>query len=41
MDLSSYLERFEYFIDANGIDATKKKSTFLSVVGEIQKISTS
>ena len=34
MDLSSYLERFEYFIDANGIDATKTKSTFLSVVGE-------
>ena len=33
-DLISYLERFEFFIEANGIDADKKKSVFLSVVGE-------
>ena len=33
-DLQSYLERFDYFIEANGVDNSKKKSTFLSVIGE-------
>ena len=28
------LERFDYFITANDIDDKKKKSVFLSVIGE-------
>ena len=33
-DLTAYLERFEFFIEANDIKDVKKKSIFLSVVGE-------
>lgn len=34
VDLANYLERFQYFVEANGIDADKKKAVFLSVVGD-------
>uniref|UniRef100_A0AAR2KSV2 Uncharacterized protein n=1 Tax=Pygocentrus nattereri TaxID=42514 RepID=A0AAR2KSV2_PYGNA len=30
---SSYTERFEYFVDANGIETEKTVSTFLSLMG--------
>lgn len=33
-DFSSYLERFEYFVEANDIKEEKRKAVFLSVVGE-------
>ena len=33
-DFSGYMERFEYFIEANDIKEAKKKAVFLSVVGE-------
>ena len=33
-DFSGYLERFNYFIEANDIQEEKRKAVFLSVVGE-------
>ena len=33
-DLSSYLDRFNFYIEANGIDDDRRKAVFLTVVGE-------
>ena len=32
-DFESYLERFEFWLEANNIDEAKKAATFLAVVG--------
>ena len=33
MDISTYMERFEFYVQANEIDNAKKKAVFLSLVG--------